>query len=127
MGPAISETMEVCRGFWCPLLSVENFFALVAAHQSHGGVRSAGFRKLLNEIEGGIEEGLRAGIKRALGGYRYRFGVDAPGLEKREEGEGLAHEDQLFCLEAQGRLRYMQVHRESRDEGERKEMWRAGQ
>jgi hypothetical protein len=121
MGPAISETMDVCEGFWCDLLTVENFFALVAAHQTHGGVRSDGFRKLLREIEGGIDEGLRAGLKRVNEGYPYRFGVDAPGLVKLGEGEGLSYEDQLFCLEAQSRLKYMRVNREAREQDEQKE------
>ena len=113
MGPAISETMILCRGFWCPLLSAEDFFALVEAHQANGGVRSEGFRKLLRKIEGRIEEGLRAGIKRTSEGFPYRFGVDAPGLEKVIDP---SHEDQLSTLEAQGRLRYLQVHREKREE-----------
>jgi hypothetical protein len=118
MGPAISETMLVCGGFWCSLLSVENFFALVSAHQVHGGVESPGFKRLLSEIEGGIEEGLKAGIKRAYQGFPYRYGVEAPGLEKLREGEERAYEEQLFCLEALGRLRYMQVLSDQREGGD---------
>ena len=131
MGPEISETIDICSGLWCPLLSVENFFALVAAHQVHGGVRSKGFRKLLGEVEAEIEEGLRVGVRRVREGYPYRFGVSANGLERLKQGEALSYEDQLMCLEAQGRLRYIQVHREQRDEWERrdrkeerKEAWR---
>lgn len=133
MGPQISETIDICRGFWCPLLSVENFFALVAAHQVHGGVRSKGFRKLLGEVEAEIEEGLRVGVRRVREGYPYRFGASAKGLERLKQGETLSYRDQLLCLEAQGRLRYMQVHRERRDEWvrrdrkeERKDVWREG-
>lgn len=54
MGPAISETMDVCRGFWVRELSLESFFSLVAAHQVHGGVRTKGFQKALREVEDGF-------------------------------------------------------------------------
>jgi hypothetical protein len=118
MGPAISETIDVCGGFWCSLLSTQDFFALVAAHQLHGGVKSEGFRKLLREIEGGIEEGLRAAIERVNQGYPYRFGVDTPRLEKPGE---LSYEDQLSTLDAMNMLRIMQSHRELREVEERKE------
>jgi hypothetical protein len=88
--------------------------------------RSEGFRKLLREIEGGIDEGLRAGLKRVNEGYPYRFGVDAPGLVKLGEGEGLSYEDQLFCLEAQSRLKYMRVNREARNRMNRRSEMREG-
>ena len=112
MGPAVSESMEVCRGFWRSVLSVENFFALVSAHQAYGGVESEGFKKELRRIEGEIEEGLRAAIKRTTKGFPYRFGVDAPGLKKADGGN--TYEDQMFTLEAQNTLRYIQAHREKR-------------
>jgi hypothetical protein len=115
MGPDVSETIDICRGFWCPLLSVENFFALVAAHQVHGGVRSKGFRKLLGEVEAEIEEGLRAGVRRAEEGYPYRYGVSANGLERLKQGETLSYKDQLMFLDALRLLKFMQVYREQRD------------
>ena len=117
MGPAISETMLVCSGFWCPLLSVEDFFSLVSAHQLHGGVQSRGFKQLLRAIEGEIEEGLQAGINRVYQGFPYRYGVEAPGLEKLKEGEDMAYGDVLVCLDAQWRLRHMQVQRGQREKG----------
>ena len=114
MGSAISESIDVCRGFWCSLLSVENFFSLVAAHQVYGGVRSKGFQKRLREIEGEIEEGLRMAVRRVEDGWPYRFGASASGMEKLKEGEALSYEDQLMSLEALSRLRFMQVHKEQR-------------
>ncbi len=69
------------------MLEVERFFELDTAHQLHGGVRSVEFRKLLAEVEGDIEEGLKAGIERARNGHPYYFGVRDLGVRKLGYGE----------------------------------------
>jgi hypothetical protein len=59
MGPSISECIDLCKGFWGPDLSVEDFFTIVADHELSGSAQTLDFDSALRKVERGIDVKLR--------------------------------------------------------------------
>jgi hypothetical protein len=117
LGPVITETIDACSGFWGSKLSVQDFFALAAAHQAHGGTQSLEFNKLLREVEREVEKELIAEQARNEYTYRRHLEVAGPADTTEQIFQSVEYETELTSVEHRlWRLRERRNDREGKNE-----------